>query len=200
MDDSSETKTLLDAVMDTWEVNDVHSIWVPMAPEAAYDAVKATTAGEVRVLGPLMAVRSVFSRLKGQSTPIDHDRRVLDQMADGGIVPIAKDPGREIVLGAIGRFWRPTGNEGLPGIDSADKFGGFNEPGFAKVAMNFLVVAEGPGSRISTETRVACTSPGASRKFRIYWLLIKLGSAAIRRSWLGAVRRRSVRAAAGAPN
>ena len=34
------------------------------------------------------------------------------------------------------------------------------------------------------------TDPEATRKFRRYWLLIRLGSGAIRRSWLKAIRRR----------
>lgn len=191
MDDSSESKTLLDAVMDDWEVNDAHSIWVSMAPQDAYEAIKATTARQVRMFGPLMAARSVFSRLKRRSEPMDYDRPLLEHMIKGGIVPLAEDADREIVLGAVGRFWRPTGNAALSGIDSTEKFAEFDEPGFAKVAMNFRVAGEGSGSRIFTETRVACTSRGASRKFRIYWLLIKPGSAAIRRSWLGSVRRRS---------
>jgi hypothetical protein len=56
--------------------------------------------------------------------------------------------------------------------------------------MSFLVRAEGEGSRLITETRVAGTDATASRRFRRYWRLIRLGSGAIRRSWLAAIRRR----------
>jgi hypothetical protein len=107
-----------------------------------------------------------------------------------GFVRLGERPGEELVVGAIGRFWSPTGNRPLPTPD----FAGFSEPGYAKAAMNFTVTRDGDGSRITTETRVAGTDAAASRKFRRYWLLIRLGSGAIRRSWLKAIRRRLERA------
>jgi hypothetical protein len=56
--------------------------------------------------------------------------------------------------------------------------------------MNFAVRSDGGGSRITTETRVLGTDPSASRKFRVYWAVIRPASGAIRRSWLKAIRRR----------
>ena len=103
-----------------------------------------------------------------------------------GFVRLGERPGEEIALGAIGRFWSPTGNRPVPTGD----FAGFSKPGYAKAAMNFTVAAEGGGSRITTETRIVGTDAAATRKFRRYWLLIRLGSGAIRRSWLKAIRRR----------
>jgi hypothetical protein len=58
----------------------------------------------------------------------------------------------------------------------------------------FLVRPERGGSRVLTETRVAGTSPEATRALLRDWLAIRLGSGAIRRSWLAAIRRRAVRA------
>jgi hypothetical protein len=56
--------------------------------------------------------------------------------------------------------------------------------------MNFTVSPQGNGSLVTTETRIAGTDAEASRKFRRYWFVIRLGSGAIRRSWLKAIRRR----------
>jgi hypothetical protein len=75
-----------------------------------------------------------------------------------------------------------------------EEFVSFAEPGYAKAAMAFLVVPERGGSRVVTETRIAGTSPEATRAFLRYWRATRPGSGAIRRSWLAAIRRRAVRA------
>ena len=103
-----------------------------------------------------------------------------------GFVQLGERLAEELVVGAIGRFWSLTGNRPRP----TDDFSAFSEPGYAKAAMNFTVRPEGAGSRITTETRVVGTDADAKRKFRRYWLVIRLGSGAIRRSWLKAIRRR----------
>jgi hypothetical protein len=48
---------------------------------------------------------------------------------------------------------------------------------------------ENDGSRVITETRVVGTSPEATRSLLRYWRVIRLGSSAIRRSWLATIRR-----------
>lgn len=168
--------------MPEYDVHEVHSIWVPAKPEAAYAAVLAVSAGEVRLLGPLMRLRS-FGR---SSRVVDARVPAVDVMKKVGFVELGRRPSEELVLGAVGRFWSPLGNRPVPIQDYA----AFAEPGYAKAAMNFTVAPEGEGSRVSTETRVVGTDAEATRKFRRYWLLIRLGSGAIRRSWLKAIRRR----------
>ena len=44
-----------------------------------------------------------------------------------------------------------------------DDFLSFDEPGYAKAAISFLVRAERGGSLVITETRVVGTSPEATR-------------------------------------
>jgi hypothetical protein len=174
--------TLLDAVMPDYDVHEVHDLWVLAEPSDAYDAVKEVTAAEVRLFGPLMRLRT-FGR---SARAFDPRAPLLGEMVKVGFVPLGERPGAEVALGAIGRFWSPTRNRPVPAPD----FAGFSEPGYAKAAMNFTVTPEGDGTRITTETRIAGTDAEATRKFRRYWLLIRLGSGAIRRSWLKAIRRR----------
>lgn len=173
---------LLEGVMPRYDVHDVHSLWVPAAPEVAYEAVKTVSGREVRLFGPLMLLRT-FGRL---SRVLDVEAPLLEQMEGVGFMALGERPGEEVVLGAVGRFWSPLGNQ--PRV--VDDFASFDEPGYAKAAMNFSVSAEGGGSRVTTETRIVGTDAAATRKFRPYWLLIRLGSGAIRRSWLKAIRRR----------
>jgi len=115
-----------------------------------------------------------------------------------GVVPLGERPGAEIAAGAVGRFWRLAGNEPAL-VRTREDFLSFAEPGYAKAAIAFLVRSERGGSRVITETRVAGTSPDATRALLHYWRAIRLGSGAIRKSWLAAIRRRAVRAELGGP-
>jgi hypothetical protein len=177
---------LLDEIMPGYDAHEVHSLWVPSPPGEAYEAVRRVTAREVRLFGPLMRLRT-FGRA---ARLVDPDAPLLGEMLKVGFVPLGERPGEEVVVGAIGRFWSPLGNR--PRV--VDDFTAFAEPGYAKAVLNFTVRPEGDGSRITTETRILGTDAEATRKFRRYWLLIRLGSGAIRRSWLKAIRRRVSRA------
>jgi hypothetical protein len=174
--------SLIDGVMPDYDVHERHELWVRAEPPAAYAAVKAVSAAEVRLFGPLMRLR-MFGRWP---RAFDPHAPLLEEMLETGFVELGERPGEEVVVGAIGRFWSLTGNRPLPSQD----FPTFSEPGHAKAVLNFTVRAEGDGTRITTETRIVGTDAEATRKFRRYWLLIRPGSGAIRRSWLKAIRRR----------
>jgi hypothetical protein len=173
---------LLHQQLPDYDVHEVHSLWVPAAPDAAWEAVQAVSAREVRLFSPLMRLRTL-----GRSRRVfDPSAPLLGRLSAAGFMQLGERPGEELVVGAIGRFWSPFGNRPRP----VEDFAGFDEPGYAKAALNFRVEAERGGSRITTETRIVGTDRAATRKFRRYWLLIRLGSGAIRRSWLKAIRRR----------
>jgi hypothetical protein len=181
--------------------------------------VKEVTIREVRLLLPLMALRGLPRRvarrrafrpalraelgeppgsprppstgpLRGQAPSAP----VLAAFLRAGFILLGERPGAEIAAGAVGRFWRPAGNQPVA-LRAREDFVSFAAPGYAKGAMSFLVRPERGGSLVVTETRVAGTSPDATRAFRLYWLAIRLGSGAIRRSWLAAIRRRAIRSA-----
>jgi hypothetical protein len=180
---------LLEGVMPEYDVNEVHELWVPADPAVAYDAVLGVSAGEVRLFGPLMRLRT----LGRSGRAFDATKPLLDEMKRIGFVDLGARPDEEVVVGAIGRFWSPLRNRPHPTTD----FASFDEPGYAKAAMSFMVAPDGEGSRITTETRIAGTDPAATRKFRLYWFVIRPGSGAIRRSWLNAIRRRLERRSPG---
>lgn len=67
-------------------------------------------------------------------------------------------------MGSVGQFWGVR--ERLKPIADAEAFEAFDQPGFAKGAMNFRIVEE-PGSvTLVTETRVFATDDRALRSFR----------------------------------
>jgi hypothetical protein len=189
----SAPRSLLEEVLPSFDARAVHDVWVPARPQVVFAAVKQVTVREVRLLLPLETLRGLPGLLAGR--PAFRPARsapVLDEFT-AGVVSLGERPGVEIAAGAVGRFWRLAGNEPAA-VRTREDFLSFAEPGYAKAAIAFLVRPERGGTRVVTETRVAGTSPEATRALLRYWLAIRLGSGAIRRSWLAAIRRRSVRA------
>jgi hypothetical protein len=181
---------LLDEVMPEYDVHEVHELWMPAEPETAYEAVRAVTATEVRLFGPLMSLRAVPARLRGRPRSLDSRIPLLTQMVEEGFVDLGAEPGSEVVVGAVGRFWSPSGNLPVRTIRTREDFEDFAQPGYSKAAMNFSVESQRDGSLVRTETRIVGTDGEATRNFRRYWWLIGWASAAIRRSWLKAILRR----------
>ena len=127
--------SLLDQVMPRYDVHERHELWVPASPPDAFGAVKAVSAPEVRLLGPLMRLR-MFGRSR---RVVDPHAPLIEEMKTIGFVELGERPADELVFGAIGRFWSPTGNMPI----RFDDFAAFSEPGYAKAAMNFTVAPRG---------------------------------------------------------
>jgi hypothetical protein len=188
----SASRSLLDEVLPHFDANEVHDVWIPARPHVVFRAVKEVTVGEVRLLMPLEALRRLPSLLaRRPAFRPARSARVLAEFTVG-VVPLGERPDAEIIAGAVGRFWRLAGNEPAE-VGTREDFVSFAEPGYAKAAISFSVRPERGGSRVTTETRVAGTSPDATRALLRYWRAIRLGSGSIRRSWLAAIRRRAVR-------
>jgi hypothetical protein len=176
----------LDEFLPDYEVNEIHSTRVAAPPDAVMAAVRSLTAREVPVLVALMALRSVPARLRGRR-PRPREGTILEGFLRGGFVTLADRPD-ELVVGAVGRFWLPSAEVRRV---SADEFAAFREPGYAKAAFNMHAQPSPGGTLLTTETRIQATDDQARRSFRRYWRLIHPGSAAIRRAWLRAIRRRA---------
>jgi hypothetical protein len=192
----------LDEFLPDYDVNELHSTRVAAPPEAALAAVRTVTSREVPLLVLLMALRRVPSAMRrltahgggvrrGRPRPARRalDAPLLDQFTGGGFLVLADRPD-ELVVGVVGRFW--TADGGIRRLAAAD-FAAFDEPGFAKAVVNFHASAVPGGSLLTTETRIKATDEAARRSFRRYWRLVMPGSAAIRRAWLRAIRRRAQR-------
>jgi hypothetical protein len=186
---------LLDEILGDYAWSERHAIDVAAPRAAVLDAVRALTADEMPLVRALMAVRSLPSRLRRRRRrPTGPARPVVEELTRSGFFPLGEDSGRELVVGIVGRFWQPCPVHAE--IASADAFRAFDAPGWAKAAMNFSVEPLADGlTRLTTETRIAATDATARRRFRAYWLVVGPGSAAIRRLWLRAVRRRAERVA-----
>jgi hypothetical protein len=186
------SESLLDEVLPRYDASERHDIVVAAPPDVVFGAVKDVTVRDVRLLTPLMVLRGL-PRLLKRRRRLRRPRSsapVLGRLLEVGFVQLAERPGAEIVVGAVGRFWRPADNRPIA-VPTREEFLSFAEPGYAKAAMAFLVRPEGDRSRVVTETRIVGTSPDATKAFLRYWRVIRPGSGAIRRSWLAAIRRRA---------
>ena len=184
----------LDRLLPDPDVRDRHAIRVAAPASDVFRASKEVTPAEMRLMRVLMSIRLFPAVLLRRRRPrLDATRPLLEVLRRGGFEVLAEDPGREIVIGLIDKPWRLTGGRPVR-FAGPDEFERFDVPGHARIATN-LLVEPGTPTRLVTETRVGATDDGARRTFRRYWFLIRIGSAGVRRSWLGAIRRRAERSA-----
>jgi hypothetical protein len=185
---------VLDKFLPKYDFNEIHTVKVDAAPERVFTAMKELTPAE---LSPLIFwmidIRSLPAKLMGKSwsNVAQQSKPFLDQMYEGGFVPLAEEPNSEIVFGLVGQFWKLTG--GIePNIPSPQDFLDFADPAFAKVAANLFVIVDGEGqTHCSTETRIHVPDPNTRRKFAFYWRIISIGSGWIRVLWLRAIKRKA---------
>jgi hypothetical protein len=171
-------RSRLDGVMPTYHFHEVHTLRVHASPARVLEAVRAVTAGEIRLFRTLTWIRSPRLGRGGRESILNApaDQPILDVALRSGFVALGDEPGREVVFGTA--LWL--------GPRAA------NPPRLARTAMNFLVEEDGDGwCRLGTETRVLGTDDGARRRFAVYWRVIYPGSALIRRMWLRAVKERA---------
>jgi hypothetical protein len=98
---------------------------------------------------------------------------------DSGFSILQEKPGQQVVVGAIGKFWRLN----IPFKKVAPhQFNAFSEPGYGKVAWSISVEPYLEGSTISLELRISATDQDSWRKLRRYYRVIGIGSKLIRSS------------------
>lgn len=173
---------LLDSLMPSWDVADRHDVIVRAPAETAYAAARGVD------FASAPAVRLVLA-LRGLGAPRS---LTLADAASWGFALLGEDPGREFVVGTVGRFWRFR--QGRVAFD-ASTFRAHALAGTAKAAMAFWVEPIDPGrSRVVTETRVLSADRASKARFRLYWSLIWPGSALIRRAVLARIKADAERA------
>jgi hypothetical protein len=175
---------LIDSYLSSYDVIEHHETVVNAPSERAFEAVRDLDLARSPVIVALFAMRGLPLLARGR---IRFSRRLtIDTLLQWGFVLLEEAPGSEIVLGIIGKFWRPDG--GLRRIEGSE-FAGFADPGYAKAAWNFRIADRGDGScLVSTQTRIACTDDGARRRFHLYWRFVGPFSALTRRLILRAVK------------
>ena len=191
----SAVQSRLDAFLPTPDFSERHDRTVQAPAEDVWSAATSVTPAEIRLLTPLMTLRSLPHILSGRRRSFSEgDASFLDVFEQEGFVALHRDEGvaagRAVVIyGAAGRFWSPTRNSPWP-LD-AQAFADHEGPGTVKVAFSLEVAERGTTTLVTTETRIVGTDATARRAFGRYWLIIRGPSGLIRRSWLAAIDRRA---------
>ena len=184
---------LLDEVLPEFHVRASYRTHTVASPERVYASVWTTDFdhwGLMRTLfvlrgvpGLLVAPRETWRRVRARG---GHRRVRLEDVLARGFTLVREQPGEELVLGTVGRFWGARGE--LRGV-SPESFREVSVPGTAKAAWNFAVHTGTDGRTVlTTETRVLCADPATRRWFRAYWAVIGPFSGLIRREMLAAIR------------
>lgn len=161
----AQAVTRLDEFAPVWQFHEVHTIRIDAPPERVYEAIKQVRADEILLFRTLTWIRRGGRKLPESVLNAGNRKPLLDVVTRSGFYYLADDAPRELVVQtAIGP---PT-----------------------LATMNFLVMPDGAGSIVSTETRVFAKTPAARRRFAAYWRVIYPGSALIRRMWLRAIEKR----------
>ncbi len=166
----------LDTFLPQFDVNEIHSISLACSAERALELALTAPAAPGRLVATLFRARGL--------PPATSVQGLFDQM---GFETLSTSP-TEVVLGATGAPWRPTG--GLRSFADA-------RPGTVRVAVDIRATAVAGGCILSTETRVLAVDDDARRAFLRYWVVVGPFSALIRRRWLRAARDATRRDASG---
>jgi hypothetical protein len=176
---------LIDDFMPTFDVIERHHTMVQAPADRTYDAARRVDLARSRLVRAMFAARGIPLLIRRRKRP--PRTLTLDDLVRNGFVWLAQDTGQELVLGVVGKFWKPNG--GVRTIEASD-FVAFDEPGVAKAAMNFRVIPDGDDSSfVITETRVRVPDEASRRKFLLYWAVMGTFSGFIRKQALGLVKR-----------
>jgi len=178
--------SLIDDAAPTPDALEFHDIEVHASPDVVYRTLWTADLGASLVIKSLLLLRALPTWIMGRRISLPSSVLTLESVIHGGFGLLAEEPGREILLGVTGRFWRLTGN-----VEPFDRaaFSRPVPPGMARGFWNFKVMSAGDRKTIlSTETRVTCGDAGSRRKFGLYWFVVRPFSGLIRTIMLKAIR------------
>ena len=184
---------LIDEYLPRWDAVERHGLVIRATSARVWAGLRTADFGRSPLMAALLGLRALPSLLSAPRRTVRRlrerraGRLTLDTFFARGFVLLEERPERELVIGLEGRFWTAAGD--LRPTD-AERFREPPAPGLARVAWDFRAEPLANGRvRLTTETRVLCADAATRRRFRAYWLLVRLGSGLIRRAMLRAIRR-----------
>ena len=184
---------LIDKYAPKADASETHQIEIEADAESVYQKLWTANLAGSAIIKTLMGLRTLPGVLLHPTAlhlkqPGRWRRAItMQNLIDAGFGKLTEEPGKEIVLGIAGKFWRPTGNV-IP-FDQTN-FDGPVTPGLARAVWNFHLQPLGPRRTIlATETRVICGDAASRAKFRVYWMFVRPFSGLIRRLMLQSVKR-----------
>lgn len=195
--------------MPHYDVSDSVATVVGADAETTWRALDEADLLEVGRRHPLVAALG-FARLlpevamrllRGDGLPTEPRSMRLRDTADtpaaeGGWTLLGEEPGTELALGLVGKFWRPIIR--YAHVEDAEGFRALSAPGWAKTVYSLRVTPIDEGRTLLTGTmRTATTDARSRRWFRRYWTLgVGSGAHVLVNGLLDDVRRQAEQAAA----
>lgn len=174
----AEPTMLIDHFMPEYDLHEVRNLEIEAVPHEVLAAIREADLRDP-VITTLFAVRDLPNRLArglgSQPSPQADDLSFSNIPDVGpGWVKLGEVEDRELVLGAVGKFWRR--DYGARFV-TADEFRSFDEPGYAKLAVSSRISPCGyDRSILLYEARLHLTDDDAMRRFRRYWKIIQPGT------------------------
>jgi len=179
---SRPTMRAIQAILPDPKHVEIDRIFVAAPPDAAWHAARHFDGATIPWVRLAFDLRALPARVLGRAP--ERDRRLgVDQVADAGkgFMIIDERPGEEVVVGAVGRFWRTD----IPFAEIEPRdFAWFDREGWGKVAWAIRVEPFASGSLIAFEVRTTATDAASWRRQRRYFRIIGPVSRLVRASVL----------------
>jgi hypothetical protein len=171
----SAESLLVDDFLPSFDVRIAEHRIVDVDPVATWDALVHLDLLHVHtpLLDAAFWVRGLPARLGGTAAPVP-PAIVIGELGTAmpGWLRLGEHPGREVAIGAVGRFWTPTIE--WRDVGTPEAFRAFDEPGWGKIGVSFSVRNYGEHRALLTyECRTWTTDPGGRRAFARYWKVVR---------------------------
>lgn len=184
----SQTDLALDTLLPDYSFNEYHEVIVNASIDEMKRALQTTGVRDIPVALLFLKIRGIADYEKDRSDTVTNNQQNPDSFVTPDFKFIVANPFELFTLMVL------KGSAGTPPpeITTAKEFRAFREPGYVKVAVNFLFRSLDDGrTLVSTETRNLPITRKDSRIFGRYWRIIYPGSAIIRRLWLNTLARKA---------
>lgn len=200
---TAQNEMLIDRYLPAFDATQIEHIVIDVDLETAWAALRDLDLLQVHtpLLDAAMFARGVpikvaswFGRSAPAAPPVQL-RLTGDSVEMEGWLPLGQLAGREIALGAIGRFWRPNIEWYDVKTMTPEQFGAFDSPGWGRIAANFSLRPYGEHRTLASyEARTAVAGSDAARRFTSYWRLVRPFVGHIMRATLDTLRKTAERA------
>lgn len=150
-----------------------HGTVIPGSPEDAYAWLARFDFAQAcvdtgRAVADMRAMPPFIAGLARRAQRLPPGTRfILEDALRNGFVLLAEKPGRHVVLGAVGKLWKPKFE--LLEL-SRDEFAAFDAPKYVKAVVGFLVLPYGENrALVKFESRFLATDDSARAHFLRSW-------------------------------
>lgn len=184
---------MLDRVMPEYEFRGVESVVIHATPEQIFQAFREVRGSDMplaQMLGQLRYLPEYFT--KHGTASADQIESFADNLMHLGFCPLAEEPNRQLIVGAIAKFHDFTDQQFIP-VHDPEEFRRFLHADYQKLAISLRVTDDNPavGCTLTLEHRTHAMSEHARKQFAHYWIAIKPGGGFVTRELLVAVKHRA---------